>query len=78
MMMILKTLLLVGIVAAVPAQLEERTPQVNCKGVDLVVKALSIAPGASKYCSTVLQYPLSPQPPRLPLPALLALQPPIP
>ncbi|RYO41452.1 hypothetical protein AA0113_g11012 [Alternaria arborescens] len=35
-----------------PADLENRV--VNCKAIDLVVKALRIAPGASKYCSSVL------------------------
>ncbi|KAH6639113.1 hypothetical protein C7974DRAFT_373388 [Boeremia exigua] len=50
-----KTLLFAGIVAAVPAQFDERTVKVDCKAVDLVVKALKIAPGASKYCSTVLK-----------------------
>ncbi|KAJ4985609.1 hypothetical protein SVAN01_08884 [Stagonosporopsis vannaccii] len=40
-------------VAAAPAQLEERL--VNCKAVDVVVKVLKLAPSASKYCSSVLK-----------------------
>ncbi|KAF2449177.1 hypothetical protein P171DRAFT_439751 [Karstenula rhodostoma CBS 690.94] len=65
-MIFLKTLFLASIVAAVPAQfddravpaqLDERTVKVDCKAVDLVVKALKIAPGASKYCSSVLKIP---------------------
>lgn len=50
--MLLKNLLLASVVAAAPADLENRV--VNCKAIDLVVKALRIAPGASKYCSSVL------------------------
>jgi hypothetical protein len=50
--MLLKNLLLASVVAAAPADLENRV--VNCKAIDLVVKALKIAPGASKYCSSVL------------------------
>lgn len=50
--MFVKTLFLAAVAAAAPAQIEDRT--VNCKAIDFVVAALRIAPGASKYCSSVV------------------------
>ncbi|KAF3042135.1 hypothetical protein E8E12_006204 [Didymella heteroderae] len=51
--MLFKTSLLLGLAAAVPTE-DMQTRSIDCKAVNLVVRALKISPGASKYCSNIL------------------------
>jgi hypothetical protein len=51
--MLLNFSLLLGLAVAVPTE-DLQVRNVDCKAVNLVVQALKISPGASKYCSNIL------------------------
>ena len=50
--MLFKISVLLGLAAAIPTEnLQART--VDCKALNLIVQALKLSPGASKYCSNI-------------------------